>query len=295
LLASVIAAVTHPLMDWTNNYGVRPLLPWSGRWFYGDLVFIIDPYLWLILGGAACLLTSNRRLKIAGWLILGVGTSLLILLAPTQRATGPVNLSVPRAIWVAGILSIVLARALGLEKRFGQLIPRAVLILVVGYWGALAWMHQAAFRNATALASQVSTARGESFVRTAAMPTVANPFRWVCVAETDRAMYRFFVGVDPGSFEHDLTNVVEGRRGNSATVIERYEKPSGLGAELLAEASKDRRAQILLNFSRFSIARVQTDNCIGQTLVQFADLRYTEPGESRGNFSLDVPIDCPAR
>jgi inner membrane protein len=295
LLASVIAAVTHPIMDWTNNYGVRPLLPWSGRWFYGDLVFIIDPYLWLVLGGAAFLLTSNRRLKIAGWLILGLGTSLFILLAPTQRVTGPVNLSVPRAIWIVGILSLVLVRAAGLEKRFGKLIPRVALVLVVGYWGTLAWMHQAAVRNATAFANQVSTSRGESFVRTAAMPTVANPFRWVCVAETDRAMYRFFVGVGPGSFPPDSTNVVEDRRGNSPTVIERYEKASGPGAELLAEASKDRRAQILLDFSRFSIARVQTDNCIGQTLVQFADLRYTEPGEARGNFSLDVPVDCPAR
>src|SRR6266496_4192208 len=52
LVASLIAAVTHPLMDWTNNYGVRPLLPWDGRWFYGDLVFIVDPYIWLVLGGA---------------------------------------------------------------------------------------------------------------------------------------------------------------------------------------------------------------------------------------------------
>src|SRR5438067_2827136 len=33
LLASMIAAATHPVMDWTNNYGVRPLLPWNGRWF----------------------------------------------------------------------------------------------------------------------------------------------------------------------------------------------------------------------------------------------------------------------
>ena len=35
-------------MDWTNNYGMRFLLPWDSRWFYGDLVFIIDPYLWIL-------------------------------------------------------------------------------------------------------------------------------------------------------------------------------------------------------------------------------------------------------
>ena len=45
LIVSLIVSATHPLLDWTNNYGVRPLLPWNPRWFYGDLVFIICP-LW---------------------------------------------------------------------------------------------------------------------------------------------------------------------------------------------------------------------------------------------------------
>ena len=29
------------------------------QWSYGDLVFIVDPYLWLILGGASFLLTCK--------------------------------------------------------------------------------------------------------------------------------------------------------------------------------------------------------------------------------------------
>src|SRR5258708_25076602 len=49
LVASLIVAATHPLMDWTNNYGVRPLLPWDGRWVYGSLVFILGPFLILVL------------------------------------------------------------------------------------------------------------------------------------------------------------------------------------------------------------------------------------------------------
>ena len=59
LLASLIVTATHPLMDWTNNYGVRPFLPWSNRWFYGDLVFIVDPYILLLVGGAAFLATRR--------------------------------------------------------------------------------------------------------------------------------------------------------------------------------------------------------------------------------------------
>ncbi len=294
LLASLIAAATHPLMDWTNNYGVRPLLPWNGRWIYGDLVFIVDPYIWLALGGAAFLLTSNRWPKIVAWSALGCVMTLFIFLAPVQRALGPVNLSVVRIIWVISILSITFGRVIGFEKRFGKLIASAALVLVVGYWGALAVAHRAALRDATRLAHQLSTERGEHSIRAAAMPTVANPFRWLCVAETDRAMYRFFVGVGPGTFSNDFTTVVDGKRANTLYAIERYEKPSGRAEQLESLASRDRRAQILLGFSRFPIARVESDNCIGQTLVQFADLRYTEPGASRGNFSVDIPVECPA-
>ena len=68
-IASLLISASHPLMDWTNNYGVRPLLPWSGRWFYGDLVYIIDPWLWLSLGGASFLLTTTAAAA-ARWLSL---------------------------------------------------------------------------------------------------------------------------------------------------------------------------------------------------------------------------------
>jgi hypothetical protein len=62
----------------------------------------------------------------------------------------------------------------------------------------------------------------------------------------------------------------------------------------VSAASRDPRAQVLLGFARFPIARVENANCNGQALVQFADLRYTEPGASRGAFSLNVSIDSPA-
>ena len=40
---------THPLLDYTNSYGLRPFLPFSDRWFYGDSVSIIDPTMDLML------------------------------------------------------------------------------------------------------------------------------------------------------------------------------------------------------------------------------------------------------
>src|SRR5687767_9007098 len=50
LLLSYIGVLLHVGMDWLNNYGVRLLMPFSQRWFYGDSVFIIDIWLWITLG-----------------------------------------------------------------------------------------------------------------------------------------------------------------------------------------------------------------------------------------------------
>jgi inner membrane protein len=47
-VVAVIAMLTHPALDFLNSYGVRPFLPLNSTWFYGDLVFIMDPYLDLI-------------------------------------------------------------------------------------------------------------------------------------------------------------------------------------------------------------------------------------------------------
>ena len=44
-IVSLIGVLSHPLLDLLNTYGVRLLMPFSGRWFYADTLFIIDPWL----------------------------------------------------------------------------------------------------------------------------------------------------------------------------------------------------------------------------------------------------------
>ena len=67
LLLAFIGVLSHPLLDWLNTYGIRLLMPFSREWFYGDAVFIIDPWLWLLL--AAALIPwrrTRRRVQIMG-------------------------------------------------------------------------------------------------------------------------------------------------------------------------------------------------------------------------------------
>jgi inner membrane protein len=46
---AVLACVSHILLDFTNNYGVRPFEPFSYRWFAWDIVFIYEPLLYVAL------------------------------------------------------------------------------------------------------------------------------------------------------------------------------------------------------------------------------------------------------
>jgi len=61
LVLAAIGVWSHPLLDLLNTYGVRLLMPFSPRWFYGDALFIIDPWLWLTLLLGIVLSQRRRR------------------------------------------------------------------------------------------------------------------------------------------------------------------------------------------------------------------------------------------
>jgi len=51
-LYACLAGLSHILLDFTNNYGVRPYWPFSEKWYSWDIVFIVEPVMlgFLILG-----------------------------------------------------------------------------------------------------------------------------------------------------------------------------------------------------------------------------------------------------
>jgi inner membrane protein len=274
LIVSVLVTFTHPLLDWTNNYGIRPLLPWSAKWFYGDFIFIVDPFIWLILGSACFLLTTRTRFLRLVWLFLGVVLTLFIVFSPRGGGLGyPSGL---RAIWLTTMLGLVLLFIKNVGDRLGSKLAMTSLVVVVAYWGVLMFAHSKAVGRAFEQATLVA-AKDEKISRLAAMPTLANPFGWDCVFETDKATYRFHLTL--GSEAH-------------ASRVVRYEKPTGTLDRVLKEVSEDRRTQIFLGFARFPVVKLSDEDCTSQTFLQLADLRYTEPGTSRGTFTLELPVDC---
>lgn len=44
-----VAGLSHILLDFTNNYGVRPFWPFSEKWYSWDIVFIVEPVMLALL------------------------------------------------------------------------------------------------------------------------------------------------------------------------------------------------------------------------------------------------------
>jgi len=277
LLASIIVSATHPFLDWTNNYGIRLLLPWYSKWFYGDLVFIVDPFIWVITGGAAFLLTSKTKRQVAFWILLSLIVTAVVMLGTPNR-TAPTTVVWLRVFWIGALVLLFVLSRLRIAQRWGSRIAIAAFVILTVYMGGLAILHRRALSEAEHLASDIAFEHSEKIVNLAAMPVLANPLRWQCVLMTDRAGYRFEIllpiGEQPGS------------------KVTRFEEPDASSSTIIAEASQDPRAQVFLGFARFPLPRVRDVDCATQTFVQFADLRYTEPGQRSGMFSLEVPIDC---
>jgi inner membrane protein len=76
-LLIAVALASHLALDSLNSYGVHPFYPFDNTWYFGDAVFILEPWLWLVFGVAAA---WNGRSGVAR---LAVALPMLVLLAAT--------------------------------------------------------------------------------------------------------------------------------------------------------------------------------------------------------------------
>jgi inner membrane protein len=88
-LTACIAALSHLLLDWTNNYGLRPFFPFNSHWYAGSFMFIAEPILWAlfllafampwILGLADSEIGARRKpFRGQGWAIFALAGMLLL-------------------------------------------------------------------------------------------------------------------------------------------------------------------------------------------------------------------------
>ena len=130
LTLCAIAVLTHPFLDWLNVYGMRLLMPFDPTWFYGDSVFIMDPWLWLILGAAWLVPRRSNWKLLTVW---GVFSGLLMLVV-----SGRAPRFLPLIVTIALILLAALLWKPGGESRrhrFGLAGLAAAMIYILGMIG----------------------------------------------------------------------------------------------------------------------------------------------------------------
>ena len=224
-------------MDWQGSYGLRPWLPWSGRWYYGDAVAIVDPFFWLVPLVALAWGSRRHWLPLALWAAVGVPITIMVL------RTDQAGLGLKAVYAVLCVVAAVgwTRHWFGVDGR-RRAAARAVLALA-GYGLA----QGIASLPAKAAARRAAIARFGSGAQWAALTVVGRPFSWEpiyasadTVAGDDWALPRHLK--DP-RVQDALQHTFEGRA--------------------------------MVQFARFLTAEVDTKPQGGGLLVFLRDARYT--------------------
>ena len=72
-LACLVGVMSHLLLDWTNSYGIRLFLPFSGEWLRLDWTNVVDVWIWAVL-------------------LLGLAGPFLARLVGSEIGSGPVRM-----------------------------------------------------------------------------------------------------------------------------------------------------------------------------------------------------------
>lgn len=141
LMLCYLACFTHPCLDWLNTYGMRWWMPFRDSWSYGDAVFIVDPWLWLVLGGGW--LIGRRASRISGVTAVIVAAAVLALVGNEAPAYLPTVAAVSLALlgaffwrswpgWLSGHRAAVTGLLLGLVYIGGMITLHARTVTAVG-------------------------------------------------------------------------------------------------------------------------------------------------------------------
>jgi inner membrane protein len=250
LAATVISGfLLHIGMDAMNSYGVHPFYPFSGRWFYGDLVFIIEPVFW-IGAGVPLIMTIERRWLQLAWLgVLGAVLAACVLKGFLH--------------WGSWLLLACMAALIVLIMRDAP--PRRGLLAGLGACLAFVGVQAAASSSAgAALSAELARrAPGSTLVDAALTAYPANPLCWNAVVIEHRP------GSDAYQLRRSVLSLAPGWLPVSAC-------PAGLTGAVSAPASQG-IATLSSDVSSLSALRQRAaSDCYLQAWLRFARMPQLE-------------------
>lgn len=174
-LSILLGFSLHLAMDYLNSYGIHPFHPIDSRWFYGDMVFIVEPYFWMTFGIPLAMTCKPRWMK--------TGLAVLLLGIPLYFMIG--GYLAPISYGVLALIAVTLGRAQvkAGERGIGALVAAAVLAFVfVSVQSYSSWHAKRAVSSAARARDAVKTSDEPGRVLDSAMsPFPTNPFCWLFV------------------------------------------------------------------------------------------------------------------
>ncbi len=180
---AALGVLSHPLLDLLNTYGVRWMMPFSERWYYGDTLFIVDIWVWLMLTAGVSLSIHRESRGDEGWrfparaamtaaTLYTAGMFVLGRLAVSQVHFELKAAGVPAVRVLAAPLPVTpLSRAVVVDTGNGYLVGGIRIgghLVEAGHWPKRGAFDEYAD---PALAVAAATPTAETFLRWARFPT----------------------------------------------------------------------------------------------------------------------------
>lgn len=195
LLALALAGtLSHLVLDWTNSYGVHPFWPFDNRWYYGDAVFIVEPWLWVVAIPPLFWNRPSRKTR---------AVLLVLLLLILSASWGLGEVARPVALLLTGFVAIwmVVQRVLPRGGRLLSALMAWMSVTSTFFLGAsqARAMVRDSMRRGPLSGSTVDSARMESRPQTVDIvlnPAAGDPTCWLAMTATsDGATYRVSEGL----------------------------------------------------------------------------------------------------
>ena len=78
-LFALFAVLLHLGMDALNSYGVHPFWPWNNHWYYGDVLFIVEPLYWIAAAPLVFLMRSTAARVLLALVLFIASTAILVV------------------------------------------------------------------------------------------------------------------------------------------------------------------------------------------------------------------------
>lgn len=252
---SYLSVFSHPLLDWLNTYGVRLLMPFDARWFYGDTLFIIDPWMWLLMSAGVVYTYSKKKFCKLSWLVLALSTSLLVSLAPMVSG-------IAKLAWWMGVGAIVSWKIKNKSTKSNQRLASICLGIFALYLAAMSLINIRARQIAESWLKRESPSAGVISLMTGPIP--ANPFFREVIFKSETYYYGLGISIlNPTKIDILFDPI-------------KIEPPN----DIIKKAVNNSEIKGFVNWMRFPIYEINSIADKGYEVL-IRDLRYVRPNQTK--------------